>query len=218
LSQLSAIFRSYGRGVFFVVRGDEKWASQEFRCRTFITNLPPTKPEMEKTLTSRLLHQGRHFNFKTDEIQLPSGKTTTRDIVDHPGAVAIVPILDDGRIVLVRQYRYTAGKELLEIPAGTLEKGEAPDTCARRELEEETGYTAGSMKRILAMYMAPGYSNEVIHLYFATDLRAGESRAEEDENISLEAYGPDELLEKVEKNAIEDAKTIAGILSYLTRG
>ena len=173
---------------------------------------------MEKTLTSKLLHKGRHFNFKTDEIQLPSGKTTTRDIVDHPGAVAIVPILDDGRILLVKQYRYTTGKELLEIPAGTLEKGEAPDTCARRELKEETGYTAGSMKKILAMYMAPGYSNEVIHLYFATALKAGESHAEEDEDISLETYSLDELLDGIEKNTIEDAKTIAGVLIYLTRG
>ncbi len=187
-------------------------------CRTFITNPPPTKHEMEKTLTSKLLHKGRHFNFKIDEIQLPSGKTTSRDIVDHPGAVAIVPILDDGRILLVKQYRYTTGKELLEIPAGTLEKGEPPDTCARRELKEETGYTAGSMKKILAMYMAPGYSNEVIHLYFATALKAGESRAEEDEDISLEVYSADELLDGIEKNTIEDAKTIAGVLIYLTRG
>lgn len=173
---------------------------------------------MEKTLTSKLLHKGRHFNFKTDEIQLPSGKTTTRDIIDHPGAVAIVPILDDGRVLLVKQYRYTTGKELLEIPAGTLEKGEAPDNCARRELKEETGYTAGSMKKILAMYMAPGYSNEVIHLYFATALKAGEPRAEEDEDISLEVYSADELLDGIEKNTIEDAKTIAGVLIYLTRG
>jgi ADP-ribose pyrophosphatase len=187
-------------------------------CRTFITNPSPTKPEMEKTLTSKLLHKGRHFNFKTDEIQLSSGKTTTRDIVDHPGAVAIVPILDDGRILLVKQYRYTTGKELLEIPAGTLEKGEAPDNCARRELKEETGYTAGSMKKILAMYMAPGYSNEVIHLYFATALKAGESHAEEDEDISLEVYSADELLDGIEKNTIEDAKTIVGVLIYLTRG
>jgi ADP-ribose pyrophosphatase len=172
---------------------------------------------MEKTINSKLLHQGRNFSFKTDEVQLPSGKTTTRDTVDHPGAVAIVPILDDGRILLVKQYRYTTGKELLEIPAGTLERGEAPDTCARRELKEETGYTAGSMKKILTMYMAPGYSNEVIHLYFATTLKEGEKNTEEDENITTEAYGPDELLEMMEKNTIEDAKTIAGVLSYLTR-
>ena len=173
---------------------------------------------MEKTITSKLLHQGKNFSFKTDEVQLPNGKTTTRDTVDHPGAVAIVPILDDGRILLVKQYRYATGKELLEIPAGTLEKGEAPDSCARRELKEETGYTAGSIKKILTMYAAPGYSNEVLHLYFATDLKAGDQSAEEDESIAIEAHGPDELLDMMEKNTIEDAKTIAGILSYLTRG
>ncbi|MGD0803888.1 MAG: NUDIX hydrolase [Candidatus Bathyarchaeia archaeon] len=172
---------------------------------------------MEKTLTSRILHQGRNFSFKTDEVQLQNGKRTIRDIVDHPGAVAIVPVLDDGRILLVRQFRYSAGKELLEIPAGTLEKDEAPDTCARRELKEETGYTAGSMKKILSMYMAPGYSNEVIHLFFATALKAGEQSTEEDESISLELYGPEELLEMMEENMIEDAKTIASVLSYLTR-
>ena len=172
---------------------------------------------MEKTITTRLLHQGRSFSFKTDEVELPNGKTTIRDIVDHPGVVAIVPILDDGRIVLVKQYRYAAGKELLEIPAGTLEKGEAPDTCARRELKEETGYTAGSMKKMLSMYMSPGYSNEVIHLYLATELKAGKQGTEEDESITLEPYGPDELLGMMEKNVIEDAKTIAGVLTYLTR-
>lgn len=172
---------------------------------------------MEKTIYSKLLYKGKNFSFKTDEAELPNGKITTRDTVDHPGAVAIVPILDDGRILLVKQYRYSAGKELLEIPAGTIEKGEAPDTCARRELKEETGYNAGSMKKILAMYMAPGYSNEVIHLYFATELKAGESHAEEDESITIEAYTPDMLLEMIERNIIEDAKTIAGILSYLTR-
>jgi ADP-ribose pyrophosphatase len=173
---------------------------------------------MEKTITSKLLHQGKNFSFKTDEVELPNGKTTTRDTVDHPGAVAIVPILDDGRILLVKQHRYATGKELLEIPAGTLERGEAPDTCARRELKEETGYTAGSIKKILTMYMAPGYSNEVIHLYFASVLKAGEPSTEEDEDITLEAHGPDALLDMMEKNTIEDAKTIAGILSYLTRG
>jgi len=172
---------------------------------------------MEKTITTRLLHKGRSFSFKTDEVELPNGKKTTRDIVDHPGAVAIVPVLDDGRIVLVRQYRYATGKDLLEIPAGTLERGEAPDTCARRELKEETGYTAGSMKKILSMYMAPGYSNEVIHLYLATELKAGKQGTEEDESITCELYGPDELLGMMEKNVIEDAKTIAGVLSYLTR-
>ena len=172
---------------------------------------------MEKTINSKLLQKGKHFSFKIDKVQLPNGKTVTRDIVDHPGAVAIVPILDDGRILLVKQFRYATGKELLEIPAGTLEEGEAPDTCARRELREETGYTAGSMKKIISLYVAPGYSNELIHIYFATNLKLGEKKTEEDEDITTEAYGCDELLDMIEKNTIVDAKTVAGVLSYLTR-
>lgn len=172
---------------------------------------------MEKTINSKLLQKGKHFSFKTDQVQLLNGKTVTRDIVDHPGAVAIVPILDDGRILLVKQFRYATGKELLEIPAGTLEEGEASDTCARRELREETGYTAGSMKKVISLYVAPGYSNELIHIFFATTLKQGEKSTEEDEDIATEAYGCDELLDMIEKNTIEDAKTVAGILSYLTR-
>jgi ADP-ribose pyrophosphatase len=173
---------------------------------------------MEKTLSSRLLHEGRSFSFKTDQVELPNGRTTTRDIVDHPGAVAIVPLLDDSKIVLIRQFRYAAGKELLEIPAGTLEKGEKPDDCAVRELKEETGYEANSMRRLLSCYMAPGYSNEVIHLYVATGLKKGEKETEEDEEIAVEAIGFDEALRMIEENNIEDAKTIVGVLSCLTRG
>ena len=173
---------------------------------------------MGKTIKTQLLHQGKQLSFKIEEIQLPNGKIVTLDAVDHPGAVAIVPIFDDDRILLVKQYRHSAGKELLELPAGTIEPGEAPDTCARRELKEETGYSAGSMKKLLKMYMAPGYSNEVIHLYLATSLKAGTQKTEEDESITLETYGFEELLKMFEENTIEDAKTIAGVLSYLTRG
>jgi ADP-ribose pyrophosphatase len=173
---------------------------------------------MEKTLSSRLLHEGKSFSFKTDQVELPNGRMTTRDIVDHPGAVAIVPVLDGSRIVMVKQFRYAVGKELFEIPAGTLERGEEPDACAARELREETGYKAKSIVRLLSCYMAPGYSNEVIHLYVATGLEKGEKETEEDEEIAVEAVGFDETLKMIEENEIEDAKTIVGVLSYLTRG
>jgi ADP-ribose pyrophosphatase len=172
---------------------------------------------MERTLSSRLLHEGKSFSFKTDHVELPNGRRTTRDVVDHPGAVAIVPVLDDSRLVLVRQFRYAAGRELLEIPAGTLEKGEKPDECAARELREETGYEADSMRRLLSFFTAPGYSNEVIHLYVATGLRRGEIETEEDEEIEVEEVGLDEALRMIEENRIEDAKTIVGVLIYLTR-
>lgn len=166
---------------------------------------------MEKTLESRLLHEGRHFSFLRDEVELPNGRRTHREIVRHPGAVAVVPLLPDGRVVLVRQYRYAAGKELLELPAGTLEPGEPPLDCARRELAEETGYEAGVMAPLLSCYMAPGYSSEVIHFYEARGLREVWGEQEPDEDISVERLDLEAVREMIERNIIEDAKTIVGI-------
>ena len=168
---------------------------------------------MEKTLKSKLLHEGRHFSFHRDEVELPSGHRTQRNVVRHPGAVAIVPVLPDGRVVMVRQYRYAAGKELLEIPAGTLEPDEPPLECARRELIEETGYEAGEMEILLSCYMAPGYSSEVIHLYLAGGLREVGGESEPDEEIAVEKLDLGTARELINTNVIEDAKTIIGILS-----
>ena len=166
---------------------------------------------MERTISSRMLHEGRHFSFLRDEVELPNGLKTYRDIVRHPGAVAIVPFLPDGRIVLVRQYRYAAGKPLLEIPAGTLEEGEDPLECARRELIEETGYEASELTAILSCYMAPGYSDEVIHFFEAGGLREVGISPEEDESIEVEVSELGEIIRMIEENIIEDAKTIIGI-------
>jgi ADP-ribose pyrophosphatase len=166
---------------------------------------------MERTISSRLLHEGRHFSFLQDEVELPNGLKTYRDIVRHPGAVAIVPVLPDGRVVLVRQYRYAAGKPLLEIPAGTLEEGEDPLECARRELIEETGYEASELTAILSCYMAPGYSDEVIHFFEAGGLREVGISPEEDESIEVEVSELGEIIRMIEENIIEDAKTIIGI-------
>ena len=168
---------------------------------------------MEKTLKSKLLHEGRHFSFHRDEVEFPSGHRTQRDVVRHPGAVGIVPVLPDGRVVMVRQYRYAAGKELLEIPAGTLEPDEPPLECARRELIEETGYEAGEMEILLSCYMAPGYSSEVIHLYLAGGLREVGGESEPDEEIAVEKLDLGTARELINTNVIEDAKTIIGILS-----
>ena len=166
---------------------------------------------MERTVSSRLIHGGRHFSFLQDEVELPSGRRTKRDIVRHPGAAAVVPFLPDGRVVLVRQYRYAAGKPLLEIPAGTLEEGEDPLECARRELIEETGYGATELTPILSCYMAPGYSDEVIHFYEARGLKEVGVSPEEDESIEVDAYEFGEIVRMIEANIIEDAKTIIGI-------
>jgi ADP-ribose pyrophosphatase len=126
-------------------------------------------------LSSRLLHEGRNFDFLVDDVTLPSGHVTQRDIVRHPGAVAIVPVLGNGRVALIRQYRYAAGKMLLEIPAGTPEQGELPLECAARELKEETGYEAEEIEPLLRCFMAPGYSDEVIHFFVAKGLSAQRS-------------------------------------------
>jgi len=171
---------------------------------------------MEKTLSSRLLHRGRNFDFLVDEVELPNGHVTQRDIVRHPGAVAIVPILGDGRVALIRQFRYATGKTLLEIPAGTLEQGEPPLECAARELREETGYEAEELEPLLSCFMVPGYSDEVIHFFVARGLSVVGDDPEIDEEITLELHSLEEVRRMIEENVIEDAKTIVGILS-LTR-
>ena len=168
---------------------------------------------MEKTLNSRLLHEGRNFDFLVDEVELPNGHVTQRDIVRHPGAVAIVPLLGDGRVALIRQYRYAAGKNLLEIPAGTLEQGEPPLECAARELREETGYEAQELEPLLRCFMAPGYSDEVIHFFVARGLSVVGDDPEDDEEITLESYSLEEVRRMIVDNVIEDSKTIVGILS-----
>ena len=169
---------------------------------------------LERTLSSRVLHKGRAFSFRRDEVELLSGRRTFRDFVEHPGAVAIIPILSDGRVVLVRQYRYPIGKELLEIPAGTLEEGESPIDWARRELREETGYEADSIEELLKCYLAPGYSSELIHIFVARGLREVGGRMEPDEDIRVEKLRFDELLKMIGENIIEDAKTICVILAF----
>jgi ADP-ribose pyrophosphatase len=171
---------------------------------------------MEKTVSSQILYTGKNFNFRADVVRLENGKETTRDIVEHPGAVAIIAV-EEGELLLVRQFRYAAGKELLEIPAGTLEKDEEPYSCAVRELKEETGYIASRWEKLLSCYTAPGYSSEVIHFFVARNLTYIGVKLDEDESISVEKVSFNDLLEMIEKNIIEDSKTLTGVLSYLTK-
>jgi ADP-ribose pyrophosphatase len=171
---------------------------------------------VKKIISSEIHHKGSYFNFKTDRVLMDNGNEIVRDMVDHPGSVAIIPIIDDD-LILLRQYRYPAGKELLEIPAGTLEKNESPQICAARELTEETGYAASSWSKLLSCYMTPGYSNEKIHIYVAEGLTRVGADPQEDEIINIERHSFNEVLGMVEENIIEDSKTITGILAYLTR-
>ena len=166
----------------------------------------------EKTLSIQPVYQGSIINVERLTVELPNGRTATRDVVRNPGASAIVPITEDGKIILVEQFRKPIEKVSLEIPAGKLDKGEDPDHCAARELKEETGYTAKNIKKILAINPVPAYAEEVIHIYLATGLTAGESNPDEDEFISAKAYGLDEIMSMIQNGIITDSKTISSVL------
>lgn len=167
---------------------------------------------METKLESEALYRGKLLHVYRDTVRLPDGKSATREWIDHPGACAVVPFLPDGRVVLVRQCRYPVGKVTLEIPAGKLDRGEAPETCARRELREETGYTAGRLVPITAMGTAMAFSNEVIHLFAACELQAGAQATDADEFINAIAFTLPELYEKIRRGEIDDSKTLVALL------
>jgi ADP-ribose pyrophosphatase len=170
------------------------------------------------------LHQGRYMNLEVDRIRRDDGSESTRDIVVHPGAVVIAALDSDDRLLFVTQFRLPCDGALLELPAGTLDTHdgaiEDPLLAAHRELEEETGYRAGSMERVGGFWTAPGFSTEYLTLYFATDLRpADEDRLgpDEDENLRLSRLPWREAVAAVEGGVIEDAKSIAGILLLARR-
>ena len=156
------------------------------------------------------------MGLRVDTLRYASGRKGTIDIVEHPGGVTIVAFDDEGRLLLVRQYRHSAGRDLLELPAGTLDPGETPEACAERELQEETGYRPGRMERLGGFYSAPGYCDEYLHVFLCTELV--ESRLEGDEeSIHLERLSLEKALEMVAAGEIEDAKTVGALLLYLRR-
>lgn len=163
---------------------------------------------------SQVVYKGKVFNIEKDVITLPDGRETTRETVIHGGAAAMIPIDNEGKIIFVRQYRHSAKREVLEIPAGTIEQGEDPYDCAIREIEEETSYKAGKMTPLLKMYSAIGFCSEVIHIYIAEDLVKGEFHMDEDEFITTERYTLDESISLIEKGEICDSKTISAIFAY----
>ncbi len=167
----------------------------------------------EKTIKSDLIFNGKMINLRVDTVELPGNKMATREIVDHPGAVAIVPITNDGKIVMVTQYRKPVEESLLEIPAGKLEKNEDPSECAKRELKEETGFNAKELKHLLTLYSTPGFSNEIMYIYLATGLIEGTPNPDEDEYVSTDIFSVSDLIKKIFNGEIKDSKTIAGILA-----
>jgi ADP-ribose pyrophosphatase len=170
---------------------------------------PATTPAL---LSSRSIHDG-WVRVRTDVLRYPSGRESTVEVVEHPGSVTIVAFDPKGLLLLVRQYRHPAGRELLELPAGTLEPGESPETCAERELQEETGYRPARLERLGGFYLAPGYCSEYQDVFLASDL--SESRLEGDEeSINVERLPLEEALRLVATGEIEDAGTAGALLLY----
>jgi len=166
----------------------------------------------EEPITSETVFQGRLLTVRVDTIRLPSGRTATREVVAHPGAVAMVPLLDDNRVLMVRQWRHAAGQALLEIPAGALAPGEDPAECAARELMEEIGYRPGSLTPLCSMFVAPGYTTEKITVYLAKELTPERLAHDVDENIEVVTLSWDEVDDLLLRGELADAKTLVGLL------
>ena len=163
-----------------------------------------------------VLYQGRRFRVERAVQVTPDGAEHVREVVRHPGAVVILPLLDDGRLCLLRNYRVAVQQTLIELPAGTLEPDEDPADTARRELAEETGYRAGHIEHLLTFLMSPGILDERMHLYLAKDLRPGPTALEAGEDIQPLLCTWDEAMEMVRRADIRDAKTLVGLLYYRT--
>jgi len=168
-----------------------------------------------KTLTSEQRYTGKIFSLVIDEVEYPSGNRSVREIASHPGGAVVVPLFDDGSLLLVHQFRYPMKKHLFELPAGKLDAGEDPAVCATRELEEETGYIAGTLEKLTAIYTTPGFCDEQLHIYLATDLRTSSrgQRLEEGEmDLTVRRLPLEEVIAMIERGDIVDGKTICGVL------
>ncbi|GAB5099667.1 NUDIX domain-containing protein [Caballeronia sp. HLA56] len=177
---------------------------------SFTANFGNDDGLIEKKVESVTLHEGKFLTLKRDTVELPDGKHATREFVEHPGAVMILPEFDDGRVLLERQYRYPVGKVLLEFPAGKLDPNENELTCAKRELLEETGYTASEWIFLTRIHPVISYSTEFIDLYLARGLTAGNARLDEGEFLETFIAEPAQLMQWVKDGTISDVKTIIG--------
>lgn len=168
----------------------------------------------DELLKRETVFKGKLIETRVDTVRLPNGKTREREVVHHPGAVAILPVLPSGEVVLVHQYRHAVERALLEVPAGTRELDESPVDCAHRELTEETGYSAGSLRELTRFYVSPGWADEELIAYVATELTAGSARPEDDEDLELVRIKPDEAPGLIASGEIADSKTIISLLGY----
>lgn len=169
----------------------------------------------EKTIAAKEIYQGKVLNLRLDRVMLPNGREAQREVVEHPGAVAVVARNDAGEIILVKQYRYSVKDLIWEIPAGKLEKGEDPLLCAKRELAEETGLVAEKWLHLSTFYTTPGFSDEIMYLYLAENLKEESRNPDDDEFIEIGKFTCDELRKMITENKIKDAKTMVGLLWVL---
>ena len=174
------------------------------------------KPHLKKAkvLSSKTVYEGPIFGIRRDEVIEPSGVRTTREVITHPGSVVVLPVLPDGRILLIQQYRHAAHQYLWELVAGRIDAGESPREAAARELIEETGYRAKSLRVFLYMFPTPGFLEEKMYILLAKGLTAGEAEPEEDEKIISRPYNRKKLEEMIRTGKLRDAKSVAGILFY----
>ena len=166
----------------------------------------------EPTLETKRIYEGNIINVRVDTVRMPSGRSATREIVEHSHAVCIVPVDEDGNVLLVRQYRKPAEEAILEVPAGGIEEGEVSEEAVLRELQEETGYTADNLQHLSSFWVAPGWATEFMHAYLATNLRPSKLEGDEDENIEVVRLPFDQAIAMFKTGEIKDGKTIASML------
>ena len=176
------------------------------------TGASPSDSFAEPTIETKRIYEGNIINVRVDTVRMPSGRDATREIVEHSHAVCIVPIDNDGNVVLVRQYRKPAEDALLEVPAGGVEDGEISEEAVLRELQEEIGYTADHLEHLSSFWVAPGWATEYMHAYLATGLRESKLDGDEDENIEVVRLRFDEAIRMLKSGEINDGKTIAALL------
>lgn len=167
----------------------------------------------EQFLSTEQVFDGKIIKVQVDTVQLPDGKKAQREVVKHPGAVAIVPLTAQNEVVLVRQYRHATGEILQELPAGKIDDGESPLVCAKRELKEETGLTASCWRELFSFYTSPGFCNELLYMVLAQDLCQGEACLDEGEFLDVIKLPLDEVKQMILAGKIKDAKTITGIFA-----
>jgi ADP-ribose pyrophosphatase len=175
---------------------------------------PKTSRTTGKILHSKVLYKGPIFGVRRDEVLEPSGLRTTREVITHPGSVVVMPVLPDGRIILIRQYRHAARRYLWELVAGRMDPGENVRQAAARELIEETGYRAKRLRIFLDLFPTPGFLEERMHILLAEGLTLGKAEPEEDEKIFAKAYTRAELEKMIHRGVLRDGKSIAGLLYF----